>query len=415
MTNDWLFLQQNPLFMKFGILKEGKTPPDKRVPLTPSQCRQLMDRYPQLEIVVQTSNIRAFPDEAYAQEGIEIVDDLSSCDVLFGVKEVPKKQLLADKTYFFFSHTIKEQPYNQQLLQTIVEKNIQLVDYETLTNQRGTRLIGFGRYAGIVGCYNGLRAYGIKSGAYELKPAHECFDRKELELELKKVVPPANFKIALTGLGRVATGAIEILDLIALKKVTPNELLNNTYDEAVFAQLNVKDYNARNDGQEFEKRDFYEDPTDYYSTFPRFLEKIDLYIACHYWDSRAPFLFTREDLKSNQLQTNIVADISCDIDGPVASTLRPSTIADPLYGYDPLTESETDFKQENSIGVMAVDNLPCELPKDASEDFGKELVEKIIPPLLENDPEDIIGRATITKNRKLTEHYSYLQNYLDNK
>ena len=400
--------------LKIGVIKEGKTPPDRRVPLSPVQCRQIQNDYPEVDLVVQTSDIRSFTDQEYLDEGVTIVEDVSDCDVLIGVKEVPISNLIADKTYFYFSHTIKEQPYNRDLLLTMMEKNIRMVDYETLTNSKGIRLIGFGRYAGIVGAYNGILAYGQRYGAYDLKPAWKCHDRKELEEELRKVsLPPV--KIILTGRGRVARGAMEILEALKIEKVEVDDFLNKEFDHPVFVQLTVADYYRRKDGAESNIAEIFDDPSGYDSNFMRFAQAADIYISGHYWDSRAPFIFSREDARSEEFNLKVVADISCDIDGPVASTLRPSTIDDPIYGYDPKAESEVDFKEEGAITVMAVDNLPCELPRDASEDFGNEFINKILPALVGEDSDRIIGRATITENGVLTEEYSYLQNYVDGK
>lgn len=399
---------------KLGLIREGKTPPDKRVPLTPAQCKKLSETYPELEIFVQPSAIRAIPDMAYEEAGIELREDLSECDILMGVKEVPLEMLIPEKTYFFFSHTFKKQPYNRPLLQTILAKKIRLIDYEVLTNARGSRLIGFGRYAGIVGAYNALLAYGRKMKTYELKPAHLCHDRKEVEEELKKVTLPADFKLVMTGRGRVGHGALEILEQIDIKKVSPEEYLTAKLSSPVFTQLSAKDYVKTKDGSEFVTADFYEDPHGYTSNFMRFARESDLYISCHYWDSNAPYIFTREDARNPDFRIRVVADISCDIDGPVASTLRPSTIADPLYGYDPGTESEVDFMDPDAIGVMAVDNLPCELPKDASEDFGNELIKNIFPELLGKEHSDIIKGATqTTLNGRLSDEFAYLRNYVE--
>jgi len=400
--------------MKIGILREGKVPPDKRVPLTPKQCAEVMKKFEGTEIVVQPSPIRAFKDEDYTNLNITVNEDLSSCDVIMGVKEVNIEDLIPNKHFFFFSHTFKKQPYNRDLLNAILAKKIQLTDYEVLTKQNGARLIGFGRYAGIVGAYNGFRTFGLKHDLYNLKAAHQCFDRKEMESELAKVKLPENFKVVLTGFGRVGHGAREIIDLLPIMEVSPEEFLSQTYNKPVYAQLNVEDYNARVDGAPFDKKAFYDSGEGHKSIFPNYLTVADMYIACHYYDNSAPFLFTREDIKKNNIKTTVVADISCDIDGPVASTIRPSTIADPIYGYNPLTEKEDDYKAENTIAVMAVDNLPCELPRDASEDFGSELIKHIFPALLIDDATDIIARGSeTTKDGKLSEYFSYLQAYTE--
>ncbi|MDX1652061.1 MAG: NAD(P)-dependent oxidoreductase [Brumimicrobium sp.] len=402
--------------IKLGLIREGKTPPDKRVPLAPAQCKRVMEQFPEVEIVVQKSPIRAFHDEEYARQGLTLTDSLEDCDIIMGVKEVNIDDLIPNKHYFFFSHTFKKQPYNRKLLQAILEKNIVLTDYEVLTRENGLRLIGFGRYAGIVGCYNGFRSYGIKHGLYELKPAHECIDRKELENELKKVDLPKNTKIVLTGFGRVGNGAREIIDLLPIVEVSPEEFLKDSFDSAVYTHLNVEDYNRRADGKPFDKEAFYESGEGHVSTFPRYLKEADMYIACHYWKKGAPYLYTREDLKSGRIRTSVVADISCDIDGPVASTIRPSTIAQPIYGYNPVSQSEDDFMKKGVIAVMAVDNLPCELPKDASQDFGNELIKHIFPVLFGDDPTRIIERGTqTTKQGGLTPKFSYLSDYIAGK
>ncbi|MEX1190772.1 MAG: NAD(P)-dependent oxidoreductase [Brumimicrobium sp.] len=404
------------MLTKLGLIKEGKTPPDKRVPLTPKQCIRVMEEFPDLQIVVQKSPIRAFKDEEYASLGIKLENSLEDCDIIMGVKEVNIDDLIPNKHFFFFSHTLKRQPYNRKLLKAIIDKKIQLTDYEALTKENGLRLVGFGRYAGIVGCFNAFRTYGLKHGLYNLKPAHECADRIEMEGELSKVKLPKNAKIVLTGYGRVGNGAREIIDLLPITEVSPEEFLNEKFETPVFAHLNVEDYNAKPDGSSFDKPEFYKSGKGFVSTFPRYLTETDMYIACHFWKEGAPFLYTREDLKSDKIRTSVVADISCDIDGPVASTIRASTIEDPIYGYDPFAEKEVGFKEENAIAVMAVDNLPCELPKDASQDFGSELIKYIFPALLGDDPTDIIARGTeTTKEGKLSKHFEYLSDYLAGK
>jgi hypothetical protein len=398
---------------KIGIIREGKNPPDKRVPLTPKQCADVVEQYSGVEVVVQPSPVRAFPDGDYTDAGIALQDDLSDCDIIMGVKEVPVDMLIPGKTFMFFSHTFKQQPYNRNLLRAILDKHISLVDYEVLTAEKGQRLIGFGRYAGIVGCYNAFLAYGRKSGRYTLKPAHKCFDRSEVEQELKRVDLPKNFKLVLTGSGRVGGGALEMLEHVAIAKVDPEQYLKAQFEGPVYTQLSVQDYVAKNDGSDFENSEFYEFPERFVSNFMRFARVSEMYIPCHYWDHRAPFIFTREDAKQPDFRIKVVADISCDIDGPVASTIRPSTIADPLYGYLPATEKEVDFDHPEAIGVMAIDNLPCELPRDASEDFGNELIKNIFPELLGKERSAVIERARQTDlHGKLTERYAYLEGYV---
>jgi alanine dehydrogenase len=398
---------------RIGLILEGKTPPDKRVPLTPKQCNHLIQEYPNIELVVQKSPIRAFKDEEYIQQGVNIVDSVEDCDIIMGVKEVNISDLIPNKQFFFFSHTLKKQPYNRNLLQAIIDKKIKLTDYEALTKPNGLRLVGFGRYAGIVGCYNGFRTYGLKHGLYDLKPAHQCEDRKEMEGEMSKIKLPKDTKIVLTGFGRVGYGAREIMDLLPIKEVSPEKFLSEKFDSPVYTHLKLEDYNKRSDNKPFDKQAFYKSGEGHVSSFPKYLPETDMYIACHFWKEGSPFIFTREHLKKDDVRLSVVADISCDIDGPVASTLRPSTVANPFYGYNPSTEKEVDFKSKGAIAVMAVDNLPCELPKDASEDFGGELIKHVFPALFNSDPTNIIARGSeTTKEGQLSEYFTYLEDYL---
>ncbi len=399
--------------IKIGILKEGKVPPDKRVPLTPKQCRLLKSIYPNVEVIVNPSSIRAYNDDSYIEQGLILSDDLSECDIILGVKEVNISDLIPNKKYLFFSHTLKKQPYNRELLQAILDKKIQLIDYEALRDKYNKRLIGFGRYAGIVGCYNGFLTYGIKHDIYELKPAHQCFDRKEVEKELKKIILPKNTKIILTGFGRVGMGAREILDLLSIDEVTPEDFLYKQHNNPVYTHLDIKDYYVRRDGSGFIKNEFYSKPELYKSDFKKFLSETDMYIPCHFWSEKADYIITRDDLKSSNLRLSVVADISCDIDCAIACTIRPSKISDPIYGYNPKTELEDDFKSKGVIAVMAVDNLPCELPLDASEDFGDELLKKVFPLLLGEDKDMVIARGSeTTLEGELSEYFKYLEDYL---
>ncbi|MFV0591415.1 MAG: NAD(P)-dependent oxidoreductase [Draconibacterium sp.] len=402
--------------MKIGILKEGKTPPDKRVPLTPEQCKEVMRTFPGVSVVVQPSNIRSFKDEEYSELGISLQEDLSDCAILLGVKEVQIEDFIPGKIYFFFSHTIKKQAYNRKLLQAVLAKNIQLVDYEVLTNKDGFRIIGFGRFAGLVGAYNGLRAFGLKNELYELKPAHECADLAEMLTHLDAIqLPPV--KIAVTGDGRVASGVLEILDHMNIMRVTPEGFLKEAEpEEAIYVQLLPNNYVKRSDEQAFELMHFFNQPEQYENAFEPFAKATDLLIASAYWDPKAPVLFTAEEMKDPDFRISVISDITCDIEGSIPSTKKAATIDDPFYDYNLQTgELEEAFSNPNNLTVQAVDNLPCELPKDASLDFGRNLIEKVFPSLLIEDSDEIIARASITKNGKLTERFSYLQDFADGK
>ena len=398
--------------MKFGIIKERKNPPDRRVVFSPQKLQEFQNQFPEATIVVETSDIRVYSDEVYAKAGFEITEDLSDCDVLIGVKEVPIEALLPNKKYFFFSHTIKKQPYNRDLLKAILEKNITLYDHEVITDTKGNRLIGFGRYAGIVGAYNGFRAYGLKNNTFQLPKATGLKDQQELIATLKTIDLP-NLKILLTGSGKVARGAQEMLDGMNLRAVSVTEYLSTNFDEPVYCKVDVLDYNKRIDGQVLTNSDFYNNPSEYESDFMRFAKVTDYFIAGHFFGEGSPYLFTREDAKSDQFNIHLVADISCDIDGPVASTLRASTIADPIYGYDPETSAEVAYTTPNAITVMAVDNLPCELPKDASDGFGDLFLSHVIPAFFNGDKDGILARAAMTNAQQLTPRYEYLQGYVN--
>lgn len=400
--------------MRFGIIRERKNPPDRRVVFSPQKLQEFKQKYPDASIIVESSDIRVFSDKEYEDAGFKVTNDLSDCDVLLGVKEVPVDYLIPNKKYFFFSHTIKKQPYNRKLLQAILEKKIDLLDHETIIKENGARLIGFGRYAGLVGTYNGFRAIGLKEDLYELPKVETLADLDEMKNELDKITLP-NIKITLSGSGKVAYGAKEVLDHLGVKQVSDALYLTSKFTEPVYCLIDVMEYNKRSDGKVGDKYAFYKDPSSYISNFMPYAKETDFFIAGHFYGDGAPYLFTREDAKKKEFNIKYVADISCDVNGPVASTIRPSTIADPIYGYDPITESEVDYKSNNAITVMAVDNLPCELPKDASEGFGDMFLEHVIPAFYNNDTNGILDRAQMTSNGKLTERYSYLQDYVDGK
>ena len=398
--------------MKFALIKERKNPPDRRVVFSPSKLKEAIDLFPESSFTVEASDIRVFPDEQYKNAGFEVTDDLSDCDVFIGVKEVPIAALVPDKKYFFFSHTIKKQPYNRKLLRAILDKHIELYDHETIVNEKGFRLIGFGRYAGLVGAYNGIRALGLRDGLFNLPKVETLADLDAVKAELDKITLP-NIKILLSGTGKVAYGAKEILDHLKIKEVSDALYLTSQFTEPVYGMVDVMEYAKRKDGKVGSTEEFYSDPSGYESNFMPYAKETDFFIAGHFYGDGAPYLFTREDAKHPDFRIRLVADISCDIDGPVASTIRPSTIANPFYGYDPITEKEVPFDTEGAITVMAVDNLPCELPKDASEGFGDMFLTHVLPAFFNDDKDGILQRAKITENGKLTQRFAYLQDYVD--
>lgn len=396
----------------FALITERKNPPDKRVVFSPNLCIEFQKRYPDARLLVEKSDVRVFTDQEYVDAGFEVVDDVSQADVLLGVKEVPVEALIPNKTYMFFSHTIKEQPYNRELLQAVLKNNIELIDHETLIKSNNVRLVGFGRYAGIVGAYNGIRMIGMKEQLYTLPKVEDLRDLDAVKEALNKVKLPA-MKIVVTGKGKVGRGAKEVLNYLKIKSVTIPEFLNESFDEPVYCSIEPIDYVKRKDGSKKEKQDLYTKPELFKNDFMRFAKVADVFIAGHFYDEGAPKLLSIQDLQNPELKIRYIADISCDIDGPIASTIRPSTIADPFYGYLVSKKSEVAYDHPEAIAVMAVDNLPCELPRDASEGFGKDFLNLIIPSFFNKDKSEVLKRASITdKHGNLTPRFSYLSDYV---
>ncbi len=401
------------LFMKIGIIREGKIPADQRSPFTPEILQEIQKSFGDiLSICVEKSDFRCFTDKEYEEKGIEVVTDISEADILFGVKEVPINQLIPEKTYFFFSHTIKKQPKNQALLQAILAKSIRLIDYELLKNPAGERVVAFGRWAGIVGAYNAFWTYGMKTGLFEIKRAIACRDLEDLKVELKKVVLPP-IKIIVTGSGRVGKGVLEILEILGIQEVEAQDFLQKDYEEPVFVCLSSSDYLRRKSDGGFERSHFYANPESYESHFLPFAQVGEILIAAAYWDPRAPRLFEMAAIQSPNFSVSVIADITCDLDGSIPTTRRASTILEPIYDVDRRTAEELPaFGKQNSISVMAIDNLPCELPRESSAEFARQLREWVIPEL-GKDISPILEKATIAREGDLTLEFMYLSDYVN--
>jgi len=400
--------------MKIGIIREEKNPPDSRVTLDPKQCRTLLDRG--IDIIVQPSSVRCFSDKDYMDAQVPLNEDMSDRDILIGVKEVPVGQLISDKTYFFFSHTIKAQPYNQKLLKTAVDKNIRLIDYEVLTNKVGARVIAFGKFAGMVGAHNSIWTYAKRTRSFDLPRMNELYDYEAAKKVYGETKIP-NVKVVLTGTGRVAQGAAQVLDDMGFTKLRPIDYVLKSFDVPVYTQLNSFYYAKRKDGRVFDDvKDFYQHPKDYDSDFDHFIRMSDIMINGIYWDNDAPPFFTLEQMSSEDFGIKVIADVTCDIapTSSIPSTLRASTISDPVFGFDPRAQVEVPPFQNNAIDMMTIDNLPNELPRDASKAFGEMFIEHVIPELLKDDSE-MLNKATITMNRNLGADFEYLRDYLNGK
>jgi alanine dehydrogenase len=401
--------------IKVGILKETKSPPDRRVALPPKKALELLDKFPNIELWIQKSDIRAFPDCEYAELGLRLCDDLSLCDILIGIKEVKISTLIPSKAYLFFSHTAKKQKHNRELLQATINNKIRLIDYEYLTDKEGIRLVAFGRWAGIVGAYNAILSLGQSTCTFELKRAVDCFDLNECFTELDKAKIP-NYKFLITGGGRVAHGAMEILDYLKIAKVNPDDFLKNKYNYPVYSQLDPWHYVKRKDGADFDFHHYSRFPETYESIFLPFAQKTDVLITCHFWDPRSPVFLTKDEMQQSDIQIKMIADVSCDLNGPIPTTIRTSSIHEPFWKFNTNEWKETIAADADAITMMTVDNLPGELPRDASEDFANTLIDKVFPSLFGQDLEETIKRATITDlSGKLSTRFSYLQDFLDGK
>jgi len=396
--------------IKVGIVKETKTPPDRRTAVTPEGAREMMEKFENIELFIESSDIRSFTDEEYQQVGANVVDDISHCDILVGVKEVKKAALKKDKTYMFFSHTAKKQEYNLSLLQELLKLNIRMVDHEYLTDEKGVRLAAFGHWAGVVGAYNGIRAYGKRTSEFDIPRAIDSKDTKTIYEGLGKITLPA-VKILITGSGRVANGAQQTLQAMSLKQVTPDEFLSNTFDEAVYTMISPEYYVKKKNGGTYNESHFFKNPSEYTSNFSRFTKVTDIYIASHYWDEKSPKIITDEDIQNEDFKISVIADVSCDIADPISSTIRPSEIDSPFYGFNKKTLKESEPFDGDSITVMAVDNLPGEVPRDASEDFGRKLIDNVFPALFGTGNKEIIERASITAGGELGRYFTYLDLY----
>ncbi len=394
---------------KIGIIRESKFPPDARVPLIPSQIEQIKLKYPEVDIVIQPSKGRSFADYEFEEVNIELNDDLQDRDIILGVKEVPYDLLIDGKTYLFFSHTIKKQPQNKKLLQALLKKKITMIDYECLKNEKGERVIAFGKWAGIIGAHNGLWTYGQRIGERHLKRAKDCKDYYELKFQYRGLHIPA-IKIIVTGTGRVAKGAVEFLKEIKVKEITKDEFLNNKFEEAVFCVLDSDDLYDRKTDSGFDRSEFHNHPELYHCVFKEFVYTCDLLINCIFWNPNAPQLFSKNDMDNPKWNIKVIADVSCDINGGIPATIRSTTINEPVFGYDVNTDSEIAPFIPESIDIMAIDNLPNELPRSASEEFGKLLINSVWEELLKPESK-MIYDATICKDGKLNEPFLYLEDY----
>jgi saccharopine dehydrogenase (NAD+, L-lysine forming) len=395
--------------IRIGLISEGKTPADNRVALTPAQCKWIHKNTADVRIVAQHSANRCFSDKEYQLAGVDVQEDVSDCDILLGIKEVPVGNLIPGKTYLFFSHTKKKQPHNQQLLQAIIVNDITLIDYECLEHDDGLRIIGFGFFAGVVGAHNGMMAYGNRTGLFKLDRVYKQRNFRELIHTYFGLRLP-NVKIAVTGSGRVAHGVLEIMNLMGIHEVEPNDYLKRRFSYPVYTQLRGADLYENAKTGKYDREDFHDHPADYRCRFLPYTAQTDILMNGVYWDKTVPRLFEKEHVSSDDFIIHTIADITDDAGGSVPINLGDQSIEDPIYGVDKNTLQKTAPYQKNSVDIMAVGNLPNELPRDASRYFGEQLIKYVLEDLVKGGSV-IIDKATIVKKGQLTTHFDYLKDY----
>lgn len=400
---------QNFPMLTIGLIKEGKRPPDNRVALTPAQCKWVHNNFKAIKIIVQSSNNRCFSDKQYASAGMEVKEDMNECDILFGIKEVPNEMLIENKTYFFFSHTKKLQKQNQLLLQAIIRNKITLIDYECLEHDDGTRVLGFGFFAGVVGAHNGMTAYGKRTGTFDLPRINSDKTFRELIHTYFGLNVP-NIKIAVTGSGRVAHGILEIMNLLNIHETEPDLFLQREFEYPVYVYLKGADLYEHRITKTYDRLKFHHHPENFRCRFHDYLSQTDILMNGVYWEKNIPRLFEMEDLKNEKFRIKTIADISDDLNGSVPCNIGDANIENPVYGVNRDSFIVTKPYEEDSIDVMAVGNLPNELPKDASKYFGEQLIKYILPDLAKGTSQ-ILERATIVKQGKLMPHYNYMKEY----
>ena len=398
---------------KIGLIREGKIPADNRVALTPAQCKWIHKTYPDIKVVAEASPGRCFSDREYEMAGVEIRTDINDCDFLLGIKEVPTGNLLPGKTYCFFSHTKKKQPQNQPLLKAVLDKKIKLIDYECLEHEDGQRIIGFGFFAGVVGAHNGIMAYGERTGLYKLDRVYTQRSFRELIHAYFGLRLP-NVKVAVTGSGRVAHGILEIMNLMGILEVEPDDYLKRRFSYPVYTQLKGADLYEHKQTGKYNREEFHIHPEDYKCRFLPYASQTDILMNGVYWDKNVPRLFEKEDIQQDDFIIQTISDITDDTNGSVPINLGDQTIENPVYGVDRKSFGKTAPFLKSSVDVLAVGNLPNELPRDASRYFGEQLIKFVLEDLLGNGS-DILDRATIAENGKLTEHFQYLKEYAEEK
>ena len=429
-----------------AIRHEDKYLMERRAAITPKHVKILSEKG--LNILVESSEKRVFKSEEYAQAGAIITNDISESPVVFGVKEMPLDIFEENKTYMFFSHTIKGQEYNIPLLKKMIEKKINLIEYEKVTDNEKRRLIFFGRFAGLAGMINSfwsfglrLKEKGIDTPFINLKQSHKYDSLDEAKLaikavgeEIKKNGLPSGIEpliIGITGYGNVAKGAMEIADLLPIKEISPEELLemseNNSFDKKAVYRVVFKEKHIsklKDGSSEFILQDYYSHPEKYENNLEQYIPHLSILMNCMYWDDNYPRIITKSFLKElyskGEPKLKVIGDVTCDPDGSIEATHKGTEIEDPIFVYNPMTDTPTMGAKGDGILIMAVDILPSELPMDASIAFGDALLD-FVPAIAACDYsvsfEDLklpnpIKRALILHNGEFTPDFEYMKEFI---
>lgn len=395
--------------LKIGLIREGKIPQDNRVALIPAHCKWLHLNFDDVKVVAQHSENRCYTDKEYERAGVEVKEDLSDCNLLLGIKEVPVDMLLEGKRYMFFSHTKKLQPGNQKLFKALLDKKITLIDYECLEHEDGTRIIGFGFFAGIVGAHNGMMAFGNRTGAFKLQRVGSVNSFQKLIHTYFGLQLP-NIKIAVTGTGRVAHGVLEIMNLMGIHEVEPEDYVAKEFSYPAYVHLKGVDLYAHKETGKYNRSDFHANPQNYNCRFTDYVAHTDIVMNGIYWEKNIPRLFEMEDLLRQDFRIQTIADITDDKNGSIPCNLGDSTIDDPVYGVDRKSFERTTPYLPGSVDIMAVGNLPNELPRDASRYFGEQMIKFVLNDIRQGGSKTI-AQATMTDAGTITAPFAYMTEY----
>jgi alpha-aminoadipic semialdehyde synthase len=425
-----------------GIRREDKNKWERRAPLIPTDAFELQSKLG-VQVIAQPSSVRVCTDDEYRSAGIEIREDLAPASLIFAIKEIPPQLLLPKKTYVFFAHVVKGQPHNMPMLQRLMELGCSLVDYEKITDDQKRRLIFFGRHAGYAGMIETLRCLGqrlavsgVSTPLSQVRPAFEYRDLCEAKAHLTALGDDITqqagarpFVFGFSGYGNVSTGAQEVFDCLKPVEVSASDLAAVAFAGARFVKVVFREEHMverKDSSTQFNLHEYYDHPERYQGCFEKYLPYLDVLVNCIYWDARYPRLVAREWAARNYrpgctARLKVIGDISCDIEGSVEFTVKATEPDCPCYVYLPEQESVRDGVEGNGPVIMAIDNLPCEIPRESSQYFSSVLRHMVAPltkadwqtPFEKLDLPPYLKRAVIVHQGRLTPDYQYIQKHLE--